>query len=65
MEIGCNEIGKIDRSFVEGLGSGSEDGIIVETVIRMACSLGLEAVAEGMEKDQQMKWLRSFGCHYM
>ena len=56
---------KIDRSFVDGLGRSSEDEIIVETVIQMACSLGLEVVAEGVETAQQADWLRACGCHYL
>ena len=56
---------KIDRSFIHGLGSSSEDDIIVETVIQMACSLGLEVVAEGVEQLQQVDWLRGCGCHYL
>lgn len=54
---------KIDRSFVDGLGRSSEDEIIVETVIQMACSLGLEVVAEGVENREQEAWLRTCGCH--
>ncbi len=56
---------KIDRSFIAGLGSDSEDAIIVETVIKMARSLGLEVVAEGVESSAQVEWLRQFGCHYL
>ena len=56
---------KIDRSFVDGLGRSSEDEIIVETVIQMACSLGLEVVAEGVESREQEAWLRTCGCHYL
>jgi diguanylate cyclase (GGDEF)-like protein len=56
---------KIDRCFVDGLGSEDEDALIVETVIRMASSLGLEVVAEGVENEEQVRILRSFGCHYL
>ena len=56
---------KIDRSFVAGLGHASEDAIIVETVIQMARSLGLEVVAEGVETTEQVECLRSWGCHYL
>jgi EAL domain-containing protein (putative c-di-GMP-specific phosphodiesterase class I) len=56
---------KIDRSFVDGLASENEDAIIVETVIRMASSLGLEVVAEGVENEEQVRILRSYGCHYL
>lgn len=56
---------KIDRSFVAGLGREAEDEIIIETVIRMASSLGLEVVAEGVETPQQAEMLRAMGCHYL
>lgn len=56
---------KIDRSFIQGIGTSSEDEIIVETVIKMARSLGLELVAEGVESAEQADWLRSLGCHYL
>lgn len=56
---------KIDRSFISGLGGGSEDDVIVETVVKMARSLGLEVVAEGVETAAQVERLRLFGCHYL
>jgi diguanylate cyclase (GGDEF)-like protein len=56
---------KIDRSFVNGLGDSPEDDVIVETVISMARSLGLEVVAEGVETEAQASWLRFGGCHYL
>ena len=56
---------KIDRSFVDGLGHDLEDEVIVETVIRMACSLGIEVVAEGVETLKQEQILRRLGCHYL
>jgi diguanylate cyclase (GGDEF)-like protein len=54
---------KIDRSFVDGLGREAEDEIIIDTVIRMASSLGLEVVAEGVETPQQAEMLKALGCH--
>jgi len=56
---------KIDRSFVNGLGHDPEDEVIVETVIRMARSLGVEVVAEGVETHTQEEILRRLGCHYL
>jgi diguanylate cyclase (GGDEF)-like protein/PAS domain S-box-containing protein len=54
---------KIDRSFVANLGSGAGDGAaIVDAVARMAKSLGLEVVAEGIETDGQAALVASLGC---
>ena len=39
--------------------------MIVETVIRMARSLGIEVVAEGVETLKQEEILRRLGCHYL
>lgn len=55
---------KIDRSFVDGLGEGGNpnDQEIARTVIVMAHSLGMRALAEGVETESQMTALRSLGC---
>ncbi|MGA2520860.1 MAG: EAL domain-containing protein [Acidimicrobiales bacterium] len=53
---------KIDRSFVDGLGREAEDTSIVQTIITLAHSLGLSAVAEGMEVPAQLEVLRTLGC---
>lgn len=37
----------------------------MDTVIRMASSLGLEVVAEGVDHERQQQILRSFGCQYL
>jgi diguanylate cyclase (GGDEF)-like protein len=54
---------KIDRSFIDGLGTEDEDSAIVEAIIKMAGALGLEVVAEGLESEQQLAELRRLGCH--
>ena len=59
------ELLKIDRSFVVGLGTGKEDATIVRSVIDLARSLGLECVAEGIERPQQLEELRALGCSYV
>lgn len=41
----------------------SEDRAIVSAVIRMASSLGIETIAEGVETLGQMDYLREKGCH--
>ncbi len=53
---------KIDRTFVDGLGRESDDTAIVAAVIGLAHSLGLTAVAEGVETAFQVAELRTLGC---
>ncbi|HUP70701.1 MAG TPA: EAL domain-containing protein [Acidimicrobiales bacterium] len=53
---------KIDRSFVEGLMTDSEDLAIVESVIGLARGLGLTSVAEGVESEEQAVRLLDLGC---
>ena len=53
---------KIDRSFIDGLGAEQQDTAIVSAVVEIAHSLGLEAVAEGVEHPGQLSSLRDLGC---
>ena len=53
---------KIDQSFTRGLTSNPEDRSIVTAVIRLAHSLGLRAVAEGVETEGQLRLLAAEGC---
>jgi len=53
---------KIDRSFVDGLGSDAEDTAIVTAVVNMAQALGLAVVAEGVETETQRDELVRLGC---
>jgi diguanylate cyclase (GGDEF)-like protein/PAS domain S-box-containing protein len=54
---------KIDRSFVSGMEADQEALEIVRAIVKLADTLGLEAVAEGMETDGQLHHLRALGCH--
>lgn len=53
---------KIDRAFISGLGDGTEDAAIIQAIISMAHSLGLKVVAEGVENQSQLEFLRDHGC---
>jgi diguanylate cyclase (GGDEF)-like protein len=53
---------KIDRSFVADALSDAADAAIVRTIIDMAHTLNFTVVAEGVETDGQMDFLRQFGC---
>ena len=53
---------KIDQSFVKGVASSSEDAAITCATIAMARQLGLRVVAEGVEEQGQMDFLREHGC---
>ncbi|GAA2672299.1 putative bifunctional diguanylate cyclase/phosphodiesterase [Actinoplanes palleronii] len=54
---------KIDRSFVLGMAEDRGDAAIVRSVIGLADSLGLRAVAEGVEDEVTWRLLAAAGCH--
>jgi diguanylate cyclase (GGDEF)-like protein/PAS domain S-box-containing protein len=53
---------KVDRSFVDGLGSEPRDTAITETIIAMSRALSLDVVAEGVETDAHVRELSRLGC---
>jgi EAL domain-containing protein (putative c-di-GMP-specific phosphodiesterase class I) len=53
---------KIDRTFVDGIGDDAGDTSIVHAVVDLAHTLGLVAVAEGVEQPTQLEALRAMGC---
>ncbi len=55
---------KIDRSFTQGIGKDKTSEKLMASIVSMAHSLGLEVVAEGIEKAIQAEHLRKLGCDY-
>ncbi|NQZ81124.1 MAG: EAL domain-containing protein [Colwellia sp.] len=53
---------KIDRSFVQHLMSNENDKIIVRSTIELAHNMGLSVVAEGIEDEAALLWLKEHGC---
>jgi len=53
---------KIDRSFVQDMCGDASDRVIVETIIAMAQHMGLDVIAEGVETEQQLRFLEQNGC---
>ena len=54
---------KIDRSFVQRMSAKASDLAVIEAAIGLATTLGLETVAEGIERSGQTERLRELGCH--
>lgn len=54
---------KIDQSFIHELLTDKTDAAIVDTTILLAVSLGLTVVAEGVERKEQLDWLKGHGCY--
>jgi sensor c-di-GMP phosphodiesterase-like protein len=54
---------KIDRAFVMGIGKNKSDESIIRAILEISNSLGLHTVAEGVETEEQLDFLRQRGCH--
>lgn len=56
---------KIDRSFISDAMNSKGDQEIIKTIIAMARNLDIDAVAEGVETEEQKDFLASYGCNSM
>jgi len=54
---------KIDRSFVSSITTSKNTAAITRSVIDLAHNLGLKALAEGVETEEQLAFLREHGCN--
>jgi EAL domain-containing protein (putative c-di-GMP-specific phosphodiesterase class I) len=55
---------KIDRSFVLSMQNNEDSRKLVDAVIGLGKSLGLPTTAEGIETEENAKWLAQNGCSY-
>ncbi|TKC88392.1 EAL domain-containing protein [Trinickia terrae] len=56
---------KLDMSFVRGIGEHREDEVITRAILSLGRALGFKVVAEGVETDNQLAFLRRHGCNFV
>lgn len=59
------DILKIDRSFVAGALADGEDARLIEAIIALGHSLGMQIIGEGVETDEQLAFLAERNCDYV
>jgi diguanylate cyclase (GGDEF)-like protein/PAS domain S-box-containing protein len=55
---------KIDRSFTSAMGSGQKEETIIGSIMPLAQKLGMDVVAEGVETEEQLVFLKEVECKY-
>jgi EAL domain-containing protein (putative c-di-GMP-specific phosphodiesterase class I) len=58
------DIVKIDRSFVRSMAASPQGAALVDGIVRLAQTLGLGVIAEGVEEEAQCELLRAMGCRH-
>jgi diguanylate cyclase (GGDEF)-like protein/PAS domain S-box-containing protein len=56
---------KIDKSFIDDLPGDQGDQAIIQAIITMSHALGMKVVAEGVETNAQVEYLKAVGCDYI
>ncbi len=55
---------KVDRSFIKRIGNPDEKTEIIQTIIALAANLGVDVIAEGVETEEQLNFLRENNCEF-
>ena len=53
---------KIDMHFITGILNNEKDKVIVDVIIKLANDLRLKVIAEGVEKEEQLEYLKQKNC---
>jgi diguanylate cyclase (GGDEF)-like protein len=53
---------KIDKTFVDGIARGGPNAALARTIVALGQAMSLDCVAEGIEKPEQLEFLRALGC---
>lgn len=56
---------KIDKSFLDQMEATGEAAILVHSVVHLGRALGLDVTAEGVETEEQRRFLQAVGCHFL
>ncbi len=56
------DILKIDKKFIDDIDCSDRGGAIVSSVVNMARQIGMDVIAEGVEKQSQLDYLKEIGC---
>lgn len=55
---------KVDRSFINRIGGDDEHAEIIQTIIKLASNLGMDVIAEGVESEEQLNFLKNMNCEF-
>ncbi|ANV91010.1 putative bifunctional diguanylate cyclase/phosphodiesterase [Picosynechococcus sp. PCC 8807] len=62
LQHACFDTVKIDRSFIRQVQNNPANAIIIKAIIGMAHKLNLKVIAEGVESQEELEFLRQFNC---
>ncbi|SFQ16962.1 diguanylate cyclase (GGDEF) domain-containing protein [Lachnospiraceae bacterium XBB1006] len=53
---------KIDKEFIRKIEDGNRSRVIITEIVKMVMALGMDAIAEGVENEEQVEFLKDIGC---